>query len=169
MEAHFLTPIRAEKLTGKRWKLTDRLVYYSALLDATICAPAKFVTDFASVPRLPIAYWLFGGKADSPAGIHDLLYRWPFVSRIMADRVFNEAMREEGKTIFTRWPMTGAVMAGGWLSFKNMPGSLDYRKCSVPCQNETGPHCLSDCPHDNYYAKWQKCFKQGYWPDLGEL
>ena len=94
---------------------------------------------------------------------------WPFVSRWTADRVFNEAMAVKGKTIFTRWPMTGAVMAGGWLSFKNMPGSLDYRKCSVPCQNETGPHCLSDCPHDNYYPQWSGLHKQGYWPDLGEI
>ena len=164
MEAHFLTPIRAEKLTGKRWKLTDRLVYYSALLDATICAPAGFVTDFASVPRLPIAYWLFGGKADSPAGIHDLLYRWPFVSRIMADRVFNEAMRVEGKTIFTRWPMYAGVVVGGWLSFKNMPGSLDYRICR-DCQWETGPAC-AEC--DNYYPQWSGLYKQGYWPDMKE-
>ena len=162
MEAHFLTPIRAEKLTGKWWKLTDRLVYYSALLDTTICAPAGFVTDFASVPRLPVAYWLFGGKADSPAGIHDLLYRWPFVSRRMADRVFNEAMAVKGKTVFTRWPMTGAVMAGGWLSFKNMPGSLDYRTCKKCIR----PNC-DEC--GNIYHDWQKCFKQGYWPTLGEI
>ena len=165
MKAQFVTPIRAEKLTGKWWKLTDRLVYYSSLLNATICAPAGFVTDFASVPRLPVAYWLFGGKADGPAGIHDLLYRWPFVSRNMADRVFNEAMKVEGKWITTRWPMTGAVMAGGWLSYKKLPGSLDYRICRN-CQWGTGPACL-DCA--NYYPQWSGLYKQGYWPDLGEL
>ena len=42
-----------------------------------------------------------------------------FITPIRAEKL-------NGKTVFTRWPMTGAVMAGGWLSFKNMPGSLDY-------------------------------------------
>jgi len=157
MQSQFLTPIRAEKLNGKWWKLTDRLVYYSALLDATVCAPAGFVTDFASVPRLPVAYWLFGGKADSPAGIHDLLYRWPFVSRKEADKVFLEAMEVKGKSLFTRWPMYAGVRVGGWLSYKNMPGSLDYRICKK-CVRSNCDGC------GNYYADWEKCFKPGYWP-----
>lgn len=162
MQSHFITPLRAEKLTGKWWQLTDRLVYYSALANATICAPTGFVTDFASVPRLPITYWLFGSRADAESGIHDLLYRWPFVSRKTADRIYREAMTADGRPVFTRWAMYAGVRLGGWLSYKNMPGALDYRMCKRCIR----PNC-DGC--GNYYVDWQKCFKPGYWPTLGEI
>ena len=38
------------------------LAYWSPLV-GRIQVPAGFQTDFASVPRLPIAYWLYGARA----------------------------------------------------------------------------------------------------------
>ena len=72
------------------------------------------------------------------------------------------AMAVKGKWVTTRWTMYAGVRIGGWLSFKNMAGSLDYRTCKKCIR----PNC-DGC--GNIYHNWQKCFKQGYWPDLGEL
>ncbi len=160
-EPKFLQPLRAEKLTGKWWKFLDWFGYYSKRSESTIYVPPGFVCDFASVPRLPVMYWMFGGKADGPAAIHDILYRWPFTGRIEADKIFNEAMRTDGKWFSTRWPMTGAVMTFGWASYKECPGALDFRVCRT-CQYGSGPECL-DC--NNYFRQWSACYRKGFWPD----
>jgi hypothetical protein len=142
----FATTLQVEHVSGKWWRLTSDLVYQSALINAVITAPAGFVTDFASVPRLPLAYWLFGSRANAPAVIHDRFYRWGDVSRHTADKIFNEAMKSTGSWAITRWPMTGAVMGFGWLTHNPQPGCLDYR---APCT--TGPGCL-DC--ETYHDQW---------------
>jgi hypothetical protein len=153
MKAQFLTKLRVEHLNTKWWMLTEPLVYYSALLERDIVVPAGFVTDFASVPRIPIAYWLFGSRANAPAVIHDRLYRWGDIPRLTADRVFNEAMRAEGKWFTTRWPMTAAVMAFGWWAYKAVPGCLDWRGCKLG----SGAWCF-DCP--KYFHGWSELDKQ---------
>ena len=151
MRAHFLTDLHLRDLPGKYWQLTTALIYYSALLRTTITVPAGFVTDLASVPRVPLAYWFFGARGNSPAAIHDWLYRTGIVSRIMADRVFNEALKAQGKWFTTRWPMTGAVMTFGWMVYSPRPGCLDIRDC-----RNTGPHCV-DC--GTYYPGWSGTIK----------
>jgi len=40
-----------------------------------LTAPAGFITDLASVPRIPLVYWLVGGRANHAAVIHDYCYR----------------------------------------------------------------------------------------------
>ena len=152
MNAQFLTPLVLEDLPGKWWRLKEDLVYYSAFLDATITAPKGMVTDLASVPRIPIAYWFYGGRGNSPAAIHDWMYRNPLMSRITADKVFHEALKAEGKWAVTRWPMTGAVMALGWVAYKNRPGCLDIRKKCKP-----GIDCIVHC--GDYYSGWSGTLK----------
>lgn len=39
-----------------------------------VTIPAGFITDYASVPRIPFAYLLFGGLGNYPAVLHDGLY-----------------------------------------------------------------------------------------------
>lgn len=58
----------------------------------TITVPVGFVTDFASVPRLPLTYLIAGNTGHWAATVHDLLYRWGVVSRKDADIVFKEAL-----------------------------------------------------------------------------
>ncbi|KRB83505.1 DUF1353 domain-containing protein [Noviherbaspirillum sp. Root189] len=62
----------------------------------TFTAPESFRTDLASVPRLPLAYMLFGGVADEAALVHDYLYTTRLVSRKIADEVFAETMKAKG-------------------------------------------------------------------------
>jgi phytoene dehydrogenase-like protein len=60
----------------------------------TLTVPDGFVTDLASVPRLPAAYLLFGNRARRAAILHDWLYTERF-PREWADAVFFAAMRHE--------------------------------------------------------------------------
>lgn len=103
------------------WELQDDLVYHSDIL-GKIRVPAGYCTDFASVPRLPLVYWLTGGRATLPAIIHDLLYdaRPDGVSRRQADRAFLEAMtcRRDPKRWVTRRAMYMGVRVGGALAWR---------------------------------------------------
>jgi len=78
----------------------------------TLAVPAGFSTDLASVPRLPLAYWWFAGRARRSAILHDWLYemRYP---RKWADNVFRAAMQTENVGTFARWAMWAGVRLGG--------------------------------------------------------
>ena len=163
MKARFLTPLILEDLPGKWWRLEQPLAYYSSMQDATIVAPRGFVTDTASVPRLPFAYWLYGGRGNAPAVIHDRIYRWADIPRITADKVFCEALKAIGKWGITRWPMTAAVMGFGWVAYKNYPGCLDYREAKRRSCPGKEAFCIG-C--DLYYNRWRKCVMPGYKPEI---
>src|SRR5258708_6192683 len=72
--AEFKTKLVVEELDDKTWKLKEDLYYTSDIL-GVIYVPAGFVTDFASVPRLPFAYLLAGDTAHQAAVVHDYLYQ----------------------------------------------------------------------------------------------
>lgn len=98
------------------WELTAPLSYYSAHLDRIVTVPEGFRTDFASVPRLPFAYWLFGNAADEAAVIHDFLYTnfAKGITRKQADEVFAEASKVLKVAAWRRGPMwLGVRLFGG--------------------------------------------------------
>lgn len=95
MEPRFLDPLIIEQIgTNGRatWKLTAPLRFDSAVLGARVTVPAGFVTDLASVPRLPLAWLIAGGKANRAAVVHDYLYVIGWPTKKEADQVFLEAM-----------------------------------------------------------------------------
>jgi len=97
------------------WVLDSPLVYQSDIL-GLIEVPAGFETDFASVPRVPIAYMLFGDRAHREAVLHDYLYRIdakPLATFDQANDVFLEAMEVRGKGLFVRKMMYWGVCCGG--------------------------------------------------------
>ena len=101
------------------------LVYNSALLGCQVIIPAPiisfpFYTDFASVPRVPLIYELWGNKAHREAVLHDYLFRKnsiPRVSFMLANRVFLEAMLATGKPWRVAYPMFWGVVLGGYPSY----------------------------------------------------
>ena len=101
--SRFTSDLQCRRLRGQAragralWELTAPLAYESDLLGATVTVPAGYVTDFASVPRLPLAYLLAGDSAHEAAVIHDWLYTVHAVdgkpvTRRQADAVFGEAI-----------------------------------------------------------------------------
>jgi hypothetical protein len=89
--------------------------------DGVLTIPAGFVTDFSSVPRVPIVYMLFGDRAHHESVPHDYLYQTHLVSKSVADRVFLEAMQSRGKSAFIRNSMYLGVVLGGGSSYKSGP------------------------------------------------
>ena len=116
----FLSTLRAEKvaepnaLGRARWRLVEPLRFRSDVLDEVVEVPAGFETDYASVPRLPFAYWLAGDSAHAAAVVHDWLVGSVSTSRgwRQAARVFAEAMAAEGVAPWRRaamyWIVAGA-------------------------------------------------------------
>jgi hypothetical protein len=74
----WLTRLRVEEaghdLSGRDVdELIEPLVFRSEKYGDLIF-PAGFRTNYASIPRWPVVYWLAGGKARKPSAGHDLAY-----------------------------------------------------------------------------------------------
>lgn len=117
--ARFLGPLDVRKLGRRRWMTLVPLGYESDVLGATITVPVEFITDFASVPRTPLAWWLVGDTAHRAAVVHDWLYQHPdFDDRRWADAVFREAMAADDQDPEPAWRRAlawlGVRIGGGW-------------------------------------------------------
>lgn len=135
--ARFVDKLRFQEHDGPYVKLTQRVRYRSDRIDTEIVIPRGFVTDLASVPRLPILYWFWGNRADGAAVVHDYLYRFPeitlsrtrnrFEARVLSDQVFHEANDALDKPNYVCLPMYVGVRVGGCYSFGKNAGQLDPR------------------------------------------
>ena len=105
--------VRLVSSDPERWRLYSPLIYSSDLL-GPIIVPVGFETDFASVPRIPVLFFLAGGFAKAPSVIHDFLYseRNNF-TRAQADAVFLEAMEVDGVSAWRRNGMYKAARLFG--------------------------------------------------------
>jgi hypothetical protein len=111
-------------------KLLATFSFHSAILSETIVVPMGFITDFASVPRIIGAWLLYGGKGKRAAVIHDWLYSTQYVSRKVADAVFEEALKASG---YAEWEVAGmyaGVRIGGWVAWnkKNVPQEREVQQ-----------------------------------------
>jgi hypothetical protein len=122
MKSKFLTDLHISlKPSGEGiWVLDQPLIYRSELLGRDVKVQAKFETDLASVPRIPIVYWWWGGRAHREAILHDAMYRVDFPGAIsfpVANKVFLEAMESRGKPFYIRHPIYMGVCIGGKSSY----------------------------------------------------
>lgn len=116
--ARFRTPLIVE-FTGKGTRrLKKSLLYESDIMGGPVCVPRGFETDFASVPRTPILFSLFGDTAHEAAVVHDYLYRTGKAPRKIADQVFLEAMKVSGVWAWRRVPMYWGVRLFGGSSYQ---------------------------------------------------
>lgn len=124
MDARFLSLLRVERVAGTdEWVLTSELAFSSAVLNRLVIVPIGFRTDFASVPRLPLAFLLFGGVADEAAVVHDFLYSTGACSRKLADDVFSEASKACGVSAWRRGPMWLGVRLFGGSRYRAAPAT----------------------------------------------
>lgn len=94
--------------------------------------PEGFVTDFASVPRIPFAYMLFGGKYNRTGTLHDGLYcDWRHIKIVhsalrhevkitkeLADNILYQSLIDEGASYFTACMMYQGVNVFGGQFYK---------------------------------------------------
>lgn len=118
----FLTRLRAEKVEDSTWMIVTPLIYSSDILDDVITVPADFETDFASVPRLPLAFLLTGDSAHAAAVVHDWLYEKQQYTRAICDLVFEEACVAAGEPKWRATLMWIGVRLGGWIPWNNKRG-----------------------------------------------
>ena len=64
--------------------------------DDIIVIPKSFICDFASIPRMLRVFVTGTGKTRKPSVIHDWLYRNAIGTRLSADQIFRDAMKEAG-------------------------------------------------------------------------
>jgi len=124
METKFLTDLKCEYVQdagdSTLIELTDQLIFQHSNFPQII-VPQGFRCDFASVPRLPIVFMLWGDRAHRAAVVHDYLYRSNpslEVTRKQADEIFRDAMICTGAPCKVYWPMYLAVRAAGWSSWQ---------------------------------------------------
>ncbi len=119
MNAQFLSPLRVEEVDDHSndgrgtWRLIDPLIYQSDAAERTIVVPKDFLTDFASVPRIPVAFLLCGDIGHAAAVVHDFLYTVQIVPRIVADAVLREAAELCGVPAWRSELMYLGVRIGG--------------------------------------------------------
>jgi Protein of unknown function (DUF1353) len=119
----FLTRLAVENIDDAAndgrgsWRLTSWLTYQSDVAGTIFIVPAGFVTDFASVPRIPLVYELTGDTAHPAAVVHDYLYAGKDgkheVTRAVADAVLREAAIVSGVPAWRAWMMWAGVRVGG--------------------------------------------------------
>lgn len=96
------------------WRVLKPFLYRSDILGQIISIEPGFLTDFASVPRVPFAYWLFGDTSHKAAVIHDwLFHHHEICDEQTANKVLREAMEVEGIPAWRRWGIYMGVAVGG--------------------------------------------------------
>jgi hypothetical protein len=95
------------------WRLLQPFGYRPDRGITAIIAPAGFITDFATVPRIPLAFEVVGDLAQGPATLHDFMYSNGFVSRKRADDLLREMMQSCGYSWLQCWSVWAAVRAFG--------------------------------------------------------
>jgi hypothetical protein len=113
VKVEFLTTLDLRFHDGVRWQLTAPFV--ATVDDLIVRVPDGFLTDFASVPRLPLIYLQFANKAHLPAVLHDWLYSQggDEQDRKYADDVFLHGMFASGMSEQDAYSMFDAVRAFG--------------------------------------------------------
>ena len=101
------------------WRLLSDLHYFSGKLGRRVVVTTGFVTDFASIPRLPVVYMLYANRFRKAAVIHDFLYKEKSLSRRVCDGVFREAIVASGGGYFTSLAMWLGVRIAGACFYYN--------------------------------------------------
>lgn len=101
-----------------RWRVARPLYYASDVAKAVIIVPAGFITDLASVPRMPIIYWLTGNVAAKAAVLHDWNYSTGQFPRAMCDAIFRESSEVIGVSWWRRNLMYLGVRVGGSMFYQ---------------------------------------------------
>lgn len=124
--SRFLTKLCLEVADNQddgQWIVHSALVYQSDFAGRTFIVPCGFQTDLASVPRLPIIFWLTGASSNEAACIHDFLYSTHEVDRATADAVLREASAVTGVPAWRRWMMYWGVRIWGGSHWKPAPSA----------------------------------------------
>lgn len=119
----FHTSLRTELINctwfKSKWKLTHPLIYttHATPTPELIYVPSGFITDFASVPRIPLVYVFAGSIGHAPSVVHDYLYATHKYSKSLCDKIFYEALRCKNVNIVLASTLYIGVTLGGHIPY----------------------------------------------------
>jgi hypothetical protein len=127
----FLTDLEVRQIedTSEQGRGTWRLLAplrYQADNGFVYEVPVGFVTDFATVPRIPLIFDLDGDRGNLAGTLHDWLYTapHPVASRAIADSMLREALLAQGCPSWVAWTFYIGVRIGGashWQTNQPLP------------------------------------------------
>lgn len=120
----------------KCWEVRKEIRYLSAYTQRAYTVEVGFFFDGASVPRLPVIYAFFGGRAWLASLIHDYAYEHGIGTKEEADTIFAEIMDMTGEPAWRRFWMYHGVRFGGVGAFVDENG--------VPNAGFVLPESISD-------------------------
>ncbi len=117
MHVAFSGSLVVERVNEGTWKLAEDLrlwvapaiTFYDGTTVNFITVPRGFKTDFASVPRIPLAYLVAGGLGDRAAVVHDYFCVTKKVPYTVAADIFDACLKKDGINWFKRTLMVRAV------------------------------------------------------------
>lgn len=104
------------------WEGLADFGFHSQVAGRLLVVPAGFVSDLASVPRVPGVFDLLGDRFHRAAYVHDWLYTAHPVDRETADRVLREAILASGGSVEQADAYFAGVRLGGWRRWGAVPG-----------------------------------------------
>jgi len=99
-----------------QWRL---LVPLRFKCETLYTVPNGFITDFATVPRVPLLFEVLGERAHKAAVLHDWAYECGLMSRYGADLLFLKAMKVTNVPLWVRLMMFCAVRLFGKSSYRS--------------------------------------------------
>lgn len=120
------TVVDVEEISEQKWKLLKQMDYQGA--KELFQVPAGQTTDFASVPRIFVWFLPRYGRYTKAAILHDYLWGEKVpkgMSRLDADGLFRQAMRELNVSFLRRWIMWAAVR---WAALFKSDGRAGWLK-----------------------------------------
>ena|ERR1035437_8811028 len=134
MKLEFTGPLWADDFESEGcWVLLQDLPATVTQDDGTvivITAPAAFITDFCTVPRMPLIYDLFGNIARKAGALHDFLYSQATHPRDWCDLVLKAALIAQGVSEIKAYEMWLAVRVKGGPHYGTK--TLRMRPCAPP-------------------------------------
>jgi hypothetical protein len=118
--------VDVREVDSTTWEILRPLIYHGNTDDFVV--PEHEQTDFASVPRMFAWFLPRYGRYTKAAILHDHLWRVAVpngLSRLDADGIFRQAMRELGVPFLRRWIMWAAVR---WGALTKPDGRRDWWK-----------------------------------------
>jgi len=120
-----MTPLKVEWVTcpfntplknrdGRQlYRVIEPFIYESDVAGKTIIVPAGYITDLASIPRVPLVYRELEQLADMPGVPHDFCYSTGFLDRDTADLMLKEACLLIGLSAWKAQAIYWGVRIGG--------------------------------------------------------
>ena len=160
----------SQQVNEQDWKTLRALVYHASAEEFEV--PVHSGTDFASVPRVFVWFIPRYGRYTKAAILHDYLCRVEVparrISRIDADGIFRQAMRELGVPFLRRWIMWAAVRLG---ALTDQAGRKNWWKEAWRVALIAGPRPAGRgpgrSPHRDYASRLLRRRVPGLAPALG--